>query len=115
MQDISQEARDLLEEHHTSNPLVKKTPVKIVQFKGVKIDGNIESRYNIMEDVAKTRANVTIGELLKESALFRKQLRPLVTGRKRKFKLLQTHKSPTETSHQVSGSREDLGPPDIDV
>jgi hypothetical protein len=115
IQDINQEARDLLEEHHTSNPPVKKTPVKTVQFEGVKIDGNRESKYDIMEDVAKTRANVTIEELLKESALFRKELRPLVTGRKRKFKLPQTHKSPIETSHQVSGSREDLGPPDIDV
>jgi hypothetical protein len=38
--------------------------VKTIHFEGVKIDGKRESRHDIMEDVARTRANVTIEELL---------------------------------------------------
>jgi hypothetical protein len=59
IQDISQEARDLLEKHHTSNPPVKKTSVKIVQFKGVKIDGNKESQCQglVLEVITKIYSN----------------------------------------------------------
>jgi len=52
---------------------------------------------------------VTIGAVVKDSALYRRQLRPLVTGRKRKYKL------PSTTIHRVEHGVEDLGAPDIEV
>src|SRR5450759_4971751 len=80
---------------------------KTVKFAGVKIEGN--QGYDILKNVSQLKADVTIGELVKDNALYRRQLRPLVTGRKRKYKL------PPTNIHRVEQEKEDLGPPDIEV
>ena len=42
---------------------------KSVRFQDIRIDGNFG--YDILKDVSQSKANVTIGELLKESAFYR--------------------------------------------
>ena len=117
LQDISKEAQDLIHEEQAEKKEKDKTPYtpppkppsvsKVVKFEGVKIDGR--QGYDIFKDVSETRANVTIGELLKENSFYRKQIRPLVTGRKRKYKL------PSTNVNKIENPLEDFGPPDIEV
>ena len=88
------------------HPQSQSTP-KTVKFEGVRIDGN--QGYDVLRDVSAAKANVTIGELLRDNSLYRRQIRPLVTGRKRKYKL------PSTAVSNVTTGGEDLGPPDIEV
>ena len=109
MKDISHEAKDILAEELKDIPKPPNQTPKSVKFnlEGLKVDGKVG--YDIMQDVSQSKANVTIGELLKENAFYRRQLRPLLTGKKRKFKL------PPTLVNLAAEEVEDLGAPDIEV
>ena len=109
LKDISQETKDILQEELKDQQAKPTQPPKTVKFnmEGIKVDGKVG--YDIAQDVAQSKANVTIGELLKENSFYRKQLRPLLTGRKRKYKL------PSTLVNLAREEVEDLGAPDIEV
>ena len=106
MKDISQQAKDLIKEAQKEEEISSpQKATKSVKFEGVKVDEKMG--YDILKDVSDTKANVTIGELLRENAAYRKQVRPLLTGRKRRYTL------PSPLVHNVT--TDDLGAPDIEV
>jgi hypothetical protein len=87
--------------------VAKTVKFKDAKLESVKIDGH--KGYDISKDVAQAKANVTFGELLKENPYYKKQLRPLIRGRKREYKL------PSSAAYSAKPEREDLGAADIEV